>query len=61
MNFVITDEMLDLTVLVGVIFGTIAAGFIAHGEIQRRRGLKSWTKETNTRRRRKLRKAAKNR
>jgi hypothetical protein len=61
MNFVVTDKMVDLTVLVGVIFGILAAGFIAYGEIQQRRGRKSRTKETNTRGRRKLRKAGKNR
>lgn len=61
MNFVVTDEMVDLTVLVGVIFGVIAAGFIAYGEVQRRRGRKSRTKETNTRGRRKPGRAGRSR
>lgn len=53
MNFGVTDEMVGLTVMVGVIFGILAAGFIAYGEIQRRRSRKSRAKETNTRGRRK--------
>jgi hypothetical protein len=61
MNLVVTDEMQDLTVLVGVIFGIIAAGFIGYGEVQRRRGRKSRTKATNTRGRRKPGRAGKSR
>lgn len=37
MNFVITDGMVDLTILVGVIFGIVAVGFVAYGKIQQRR------------------------
>jgi len=51
MNFVVTDEMVDLTVLVGVIFGIIAAGFIAYGEIQRRRGRKGGGSDAGGKRR----------
>lgn len=40
MKFVVTDGMVDLTVIVGVIFGILAAGFIAYGEIQRRQNRK---------------------
>jgi hypothetical protein len=61
MNLVVTDEMRDLTVLVGVIFGIIAAGFIAYGEVQRRRGREGRTKEANTRGRRKPGRAGKSR
>jgi hypothetical protein len=61
MNLVVTDEMRDVTVLVGVIFGIIAAGFIAYGEVQRRRGRKGRTKEANTRGRRKPGRAGKSR
>lgn len=61
MNFVVTDEMVDLTVLVGVIFGIVAACFIAYGEVQRRRGRKGKTKETNTRGRRKHSRGGKSR
>lgn len=61
MNFVITDGMVDLTVLVGIIFGILAAGFIAYGEVQRRRGSKTRTKETSKRGSRKSGRAGKSR
>ncbi|MEX5747670.1 hypothetical protein [Massilia sp. X63] len=61
MNFVATDEMVDLTVLVGVIFGILAAAFIAYGEVQRRRGRKGRTKERSVRGKRKYFKAGKSR
>lgn len=54
MNFVITAEMVDVTVLVGVISGIFAAGFIAYGEIQRGRARKSRTKGSDSGGRRKL-------
>lgn len=53
MNLVVTDEMLDLTVFVGVIFGILAAWFIAYGEIQRRCGRKGRIKGINARGKRK--------
>lgn len=61
MNFVVTDEMVDLTVFVGVIFGVLAAGFIAYGEIQRRRARKGRPKGIDARGRRKSGKAGKGR
>lgn len=49
MNFVVTDQMVDVTVLVGVIFGILAAGFIVYGEIQRRRNRTKRSKGANRR------------
>ncbi|NNG21560.1 hypothetical protein [Telluria aromaticivorans] len=59
MNFVVTDEMVDLTVLVGVIFGIVAAGFIAYGKIQQRRSRKTQAKGFNPRRKKKTGRAVK--
>jgi hypothetical protein len=61
MNFVITDEMLDLTVLVGIIFGVVAAGFIAYGEVQRRRVRMGRMKRPDTQRRKKTGRPSKSR
>lgn len=61
MNFVVTDEMVDLTVLVGAIFGILAAGFIVHGQVQRHRRRKGQTKGNNLRAKRKNPKAGKSR
>ena len=61
MNLVVTDEMVDLAVVVGLIFGILAAAFIAYGEIQRRRGRKGRTKGIDARGRRKSGRAGKGR
>jgi len=60
MNLVVTDEMVDLTVLVGVIFGILAAGFIAYGKVQQRRFRKGRTKATNVHSRKKNSRTGKN-